>query len=172
MVAFSSARAADSIETINERRAVLGLAPLPVLPKGDGSWAEHSGAFTGDFFDRTFTKRDDGFVFKFVNEGDGEKPKPYQLAYVYYTGYLEDGTKFDSSYDKDQPFQFRLNGGKVIGGWQAVVSGMKVGQKVIVKIPPAFGYGDKKVGPIPPNSNLIFYMELVALGDVKLPPGK
>jgi hypothetical protein len=55
-----------------------------------------------------------------------------------YSGYLEDGTKFDSSYDKDKPFSFRLNKGKVISGWEAIVPGMKVGSKVIVKIPPQF----------------------------------
>ena len=55
-----------------------------------------------------------------------------------YSGYLQDGTKFDSSYDKEKPFSFRLNKGKVITGWEAIVPGMKVGSKVIVKIPPQF----------------------------------
>ena len=96
----------------------------------------------------------------------GEKPVQAQMVKVYYTGYLEDGTKFDSAYDKGRPFEFRLGKQTVITGWEAVVSGLEVGQKVIVKIPPKYGYGDKAVGPIPKNSNLIFYMELVGLGDV------
>jgi len=156
----------DPIEKINERRALVGLAPLPVPPKGDGKWAEHQGAFTESFFDTSFKKRDDGFIYKKItSDATGEKPQNGQSVYVYYTGYLEDGTKFDSAYDKGTPFEFRLGKGKVIGGWEAVVSGMQVGEKVIIKIPPQFAYGDKQVGPIPPNSNLIFFMELVLLGD-------
>ena len=135
--------------------------------ESDGSWAKHEGAFDGAFFDKSFTKRDDGLWYKKVNVPEGgEKPQQGQLVSVYYTGYLEDGTKFDSSYDKGRPFQFRVGKQTVITGWDAVVGGMKVGQKVIARIPPQFGYGGKEVGPIPPNSNLIFYMELVAMGDV------
>lgn len=75
--------------------------------------------------------------------------------YVHYSGYLLDGTKFDSSYDRKDAFKFRLGKGKVITGWEAVVGGMRLGQKVIVKIPPQFAYGDKSVGPIPANSPLV-----------------
>ena len=153
-----------SIAEMNERRAKIGLPPLEII-ESDGTWAEHSGAFDDSFFDSSFKKRDDGLWYKFVNQPDGEKPAQGQQVSVYYTGYLEDGTKFDSAYDKKRPFEFRLGKQTVITGWEAVVSGMKVGQKVIVRIPPAFAYGSKSVGPIPPNSNLIFYMELVAVGN-------
>ena len=70
--------------------------------------------------------QDDGFIYKLVNEVDGDKPENGQMVSVYYTGYLEDGTKFDSAYDKGRPFEFRLGKGKVITGWEAVVGGMKV----------------------------------------------
>ena len=154
-----------SVAELNRRRAKVGLPALDII-EGDGTWATHLGPFTDSFFDDSFKKRDDGFVYKFVNDFPGaEKPKQGQMVSVYYTGYLEDGTKFDSAYDKGRPFQFRLGKQTVITGWEAVVGGMKLGQKVIVKIPPAYGYGSKTVGPIPPDSNLIFYMELVALGD-------
>ena len=157
-------RGAPPIEEINANRAKIGLPPLQVI-KADGAWAEHTGAFTEAFFDSTFKKRDDGFIYKFLNQPDGDKPQQGQKVSVYYTGYLMDGTKFDSAYDKKRPFEFRLGKQTVITGWEAVVGGMQIGQKVIVKIPPEFGYGDKDLGVIPPNSNLVFYIELVALGD-------
>jgi hypothetical protein len=157
-------RGAPPIEEINANRAKIGLPPLQVI-KADGAWAEHTGAFTEAFFDSTFKKRDDGFIYKFLNQPDGDKPQQGQKVSVYYTGYLMDGTKFDSAYDKKRPFEFRLGKQTVITGWEAVVGGMKLGQKVIVKIPPEFGYGDKDLGEIPPNSSLVFYIELVALGD-------
>jgi len=161
----ASAAAKASITEINERRAKIGLAPLTV-PDADGSWAVHTGAFTDEFFDSSFTKRNDGFTYKFMNQPEGAKPQQAQMVSVYYTGYLEDGSKFDSSYDLGRPFEFRLGKQTVITGWEAVVAGMKLGQKVIVKIPPKYGYGSKSVGPIPADANLIFYMELVQLGDV------
>ena len=152
------------VEELNERRAKIGLPPLDII-LSDGTWAQHKGSFEDNFFDSTFKKRNDGFVYKFVNQPEGERPQQGQLVKVYYTGYLKDGTKFDSAYDKGRPFEFRLGKQTVITGWEAIVSGMKVGQKVIAKIPSSFAYGSKSVGLIPPDSDLIFYMELVGLGD-------
>lgn len=83
------------------------------------------------------------------------------------TGYLLDGTKFDSSYDRNEPFKFRLGKGKVITGWEGILPGMTVGQRVIVRVPPEFAYGEKSVGKIPANSPLLFYMELLELGNIK-----
>eukprot|EP00967_Tisochrysis_lutea_P127021 scaffold215573_cov32-Tisochrysis_lutea.AAC.1 len=170
------------------RRAVIGAAAsaLAVSPlasvAADGSWTYHEGGFTGEFWDG-FKSTDSGFMYKFVEPGEGDKPVNMQQVFVHYTGYLLDGTRFDSSYDRSDPFKFRLGKGKVIPGWEAVVAGMRPGQKVIVKIPPQYAYGDKSVGPIPPNSPLsprtyasltvnysahqIFYMELVRLGNIK-----
>ena len=122
------------VEELNERRAKIGLPPLDII-LSDGTWAQHKGSFEDNFFDSTFKKRNDGFVYKFVNQPEGERPQQGQLVKVYYTGYLKDGTKFDSAYDKGRPFEFRLGKQTVITGWEAIVSGMKVGQKVIAKIP-------------------------------------
>ena len=97
-----------------------------------------------------------GFLFKFIEEAPGgEKPQPFQKVFVHYTGYLLDGTKFDSSYDKGPPFSFRMNKGKVISGWEAVVGGMRTGMKVVVRIPPEFAYGPAGAGVIPANAPLV-----------------
>ena len=168
----------------SRRAALLGGAAAAVMvpsapawakdkntPKGpfDGSWAVHEGAFDDGFFrDFTVSKASPDFVYKFVEKPDaGEKPVPGQKVWVNYCGYLLDGKKFDSSYSKDEPFSFRVGKGKVISGWEAVVQGMVPGQKVIVRIPPQYAYGDKGIGPIPGGASLVFYMELVALGNIK-----
>jgi len=133
-----------------------------------GEWADHEGAFDDDFF-KDFKTTDSGFKFKIVQQGEGEKAQPFQKVFVHYSGYLLNGKKFDSSYDKGEPFGFRLSKGKVIPGWESIVSGMNPGMKVIVQIPPQYAYGDKGVGNglVPPNSPLVFYMELRRLGSIK-----
>jgi FKBP-type peptidyl-prolyl cis-trans isomerase FkpA len=82
---------------------------------------------------------------------------------VNYVGTLLDGTKFDSSYDRNQPFSFRLGAGQVIAGWDQGLPGMRVGGKRRLTIPPSLGYGNRQVGPIPPNSTLRFEIELVSI---------
>jgi FKBP-type peptidyl-prolyl cis-trans isomerase len=133
-----------------------------------GEWADHEGAFDDEFF-KDFKTTDSGFKFKIVQQGEGEKAQPFQKVFVHYSGYLLNGKKFDSSYDKGEPFGFRMSKGKVIPGWETVVAGMNPGMKVIVQIPPQYAYGDKGVGNglIPPNSPLVFYMELRRLGSIK-----
>ena len=96
---------------------------------GDGTWAEHTGAFDDDFF-KGFKSTDTGFKYKFITPGEGEKPREQQNVYMHYTGYLLDGTEFDTSYDGKGPFKFRLGEGKVITGWESIIYGMKPGQKV------------------------------------------
>lgn len=86
---------------------------------------------------------------------------------VHYTGTLEDGTKFDSSYDRGEPIEFTLGAGMVIAGWEQEIEGMKVGDKKTFDVPPHLGYGDRQVGPIPPNSTLTFEVELVNVTDPK-----
>ena len=82
---------------------------------------------------------------------------------VHYTGTLTDGTKFDSSRDPDrgEPIQFPLGQGRVIKGWDEGIAMMHVGDQAILVIPPSIGYGPRGQGPIPPDSTLIFVVELV-----------
>lgn len=94
--------------------------------------------------------------------GKGKEAAIGKLAQVHYIGTLLDGTKFDSSLDRGEPFQFVLGAGQVIQGWDQGVAGMKVGGKRKLTIPPELGYGVQGVpGTIPPNSTLVFEVELL-----------
>ena len=94
-------------------------------------------------------------------EGSGDLAKSGQTVFVHYTGLLETGKKFDSSHDRGQPFSFKLGQGRVIKGWEEALALMKPGEKRTLIIPPELGYGERAAGPIPPNSILIFEVELV-----------
>jgi len=96
--------------------------------------------------------------------GDGDEAVAGQMVEVHYTGWLTDGTKFDSSHDRNQTFSFKLGGGQVIAGWDQGVAGMKIGGTRKLTIPPEMGYGERGAGGvIPPNATLIFKVELVGL---------
>jgi FKBP-type peptidyl-prolyl cis-trans isomerase FkpA len=96
--------------------------------------------------------------------GSGAEAAAGQQAKVHYTGWLTDGTKFDSSKDRDDPFVFPLGAGRVIKGWDEGVQGMKVGGKRKLTIPPALGYGARGAGGvIPPNATLVFEVELLGV---------
>jgi FKBP-type peptidyl-prolyl cis-trans isomerase len=96
-----------------------------------------------------------------IEVGKGEEVKNGDTVKVQYTGTLSDGTKFDSSYDRDKPFEFTVGEGNVKKGWDQGILGMKVGGKRNLVIPPDLGYGEEGSGPIPPNSTLIFEIELL-----------
>jgi FKBP-type peptidyl-prolyl cis-trans isomerase FkpA len=97
--------------------------------------------------------------------GTGAAAKAGDLVTVDYTGWLTDGTKFDSSLDAGKPFQFTLGGGEVIAGWDQGVAGMKVGGVRVLTIPPDLGYGAAGAGGvIPPNATLVFEVKLLKVG--------
>ncbi|KXJ60493.1 MAG: FKBP-type peptidylprolyl isomerase [Alteromonas sp. Nap_26] len=93
--------------------------------------------------------------------GEGREVKKGALITAHYRGFLEDGTQFDSSYDKGRPFQTVLSKNKVIQGWFIGIQGMKEGGKRKLWVPAELGYGERNVGKIPPNSNLYFEVELI-----------
>lgn len=103
---------------------------------------------------------------KYIDQvvGTGEAAVAGKTANVHYTGWLENGTKFDSSVDRGQPFSFPLGAGRVIKGWDEGVQGMKVGGKRKLTIPSDLGYGSRGAGGvIPPNATLIFDVELLGV---------
>jgi FKBP-type peptidyl-prolyl cis-trans isomerase len=96
--------------------------------------------------------------------GEGPAAKSGDVVTVHYTGWLTDGTKFDSSLDRNQPFTFVLGQQQVIAGWDQGVAGMKVGGKRKLTIPPDLGYGARGAGEvIPPNATLVFEVELLKI---------
>jgi len=104
-----------------------------------------------------------GLKVEDVKIGDGAVAAPGKTVSVHYTGRLTDGTKFDSSYDRNQTFTFRIGTGQVIQGWNQGVPGMRVGGKRHLTIPSALGYGTTGTATIPANAALYFLIELVSI---------
>ena len=105
---------------------------------------------------------DNGLIIEDLVVGEGTKAQDYNKVVVNYTGELEDGTVFDSSLNPGrEPFTFTLGVGSVIKGWDLGVKGMKVGGKRKLTIPPELGYGERNTSVIPPNSTLIFEVDLL-----------
>lgn len=109
-----------------------------------------------------------GLEYEILQEGSGASPKAGDLVTVHYTGWLNEngqpGQKFDSSYNRNQPFSFNIGIGQVIQGWDQGVLGMKIGEKRRLYIPATLGYGARGAGPvIKSNSDLIFDVELVKI---------
>ncbi len=106
----------------------------------------------------------DGLKIQDITVGSGQEVKSGDSVTVHYLGTLENGTKFDSSYDRNTPFTTQIGVGQVIKGWDEGIVGMKVGGKRKLIIPPDLGYGQQGAGgSIPPNSTLIFEVELLGV---------
>ena len=108
------------------------------------------------------TKTTSGLAYRDAKVGSGAAAKAGQTVCVHYTGWLPDGSKFDSSRDRNEPFKFRLGAGQVIRGWDEGVAGMRVGGRRLLVIPPDLAYGATGSDPIPPNATLVF--DVVLLG--------
>ena len=107
---------------------------------------------------------DSGLKYEDLVEGDGAVAAAGQTVSVHYTGWLTNGSKFDSSLDRNAPFNFPLGGGRVIRGWDEGVQGMKIGGKRKLTVPPQLGYGAAGAGGvIPPNTTLVFEVELLEI---------
>jgi FKBP-type peptidyl-prolyl cis-trans isomerase FkpA len=110
------------------------------------------------------TKTASGLQYWDLKKGTGAAAKAGSSVKVHYTGWLTDGKKFDSSVDRNEPFEFKLGAGMVIRGWDEGVAGMKVGGKRQLRIPPDLGYGAHGAGAaIPPNATLVFDVELLGV---------
>jgi FKBP-type peptidyl-prolyl cis-trans isomerase len=110
------------------------------------------------------TRTPSGLRYQDVTKGEGKEAKAGQTVSVHYTGWLPNGEKFDSSRDRNQPFDFTLGAGQVIAGWDEGVAGMKVGGKRKLVIPPDLAYGTAGAPPdIPPGATLVFEVELLAV---------
>jgi peptidylprolyl isomerase len=102
-------------------------------------------------------------IIEDINVGEGAEVKNGDTVAVHYVGNLQDGTEFDNSKKRGEPFTFTVGGSQVIKGWEEGLIGMKIGGKRVLIIPPEKAYGERGIGPIPPNATLVFAIELVEI---------
>jgi hypothetical protein len=115
-------------------------------------------------FKSGFTTTEAGLGIKVLQEGTGTLPEVGKNVIVHYTGFLDNGQKFDSSVDRGQPFTFLLGKGQVIKGWDEGIAKLKIGTKALLKIPAELGYGSRGAGGvIPPNATLFFEVEVIGV---------
>ncbi|MCL2282031.1 MAG: FKBP-type peptidyl-prolyl cis-trans isomerase [Fibromonadales bacterium] len=132
--------------------------------QADAIQFDEEAAASMDFFPNAdaikWVEIQDGLKYFIEKEGGGSPVKSGDVIKVHYTGWLSDGSKFDSSRDRGEPISLQLGAGRVIRGWELGLEGMKPGEKRLLLIPPGLGYGSRGGGPIPPDATLIFAVEL------------
>ena len=144
-------------------RARLAFLSLVVLALACGKDTKSGGFSSALGVDTTkMTKAPSGLWYTDVAVGQGAEAAPGRTVRVHYTGWLTDGTKFDSSRDRGEPFAFTLGAGQVISGWDEGVKGMKVGGRRKLVLPPQLAYGEGGAPPaIPPGATLVFDVEVL-----------
>ncbi len=110
-------------------------------------------------------KTSSGLFISVLKEGTGKTPEAGSKVKVHYTGKLLNGSKFDSSVDRGEPFEFQVGIGQVIQGWDEGIMTMKTGEKAVFLIPSSLAYGERDLGVIPANSPLIFEVEMISIGE-------
>lgn len=161
-------------EEVKQKMAVfqqqLGQAQADKITKDNEAKLAANKAFLEENLSKGFSQTESGLQYKVIEEGKGKLPSETDTVKVHYTGTLTDGSKFDSSVDRGQPFEFSLSGG-VIEGWLEGVRMMKVGSKYRFAIPPDLAYGTQARGQaIPANSILLFDVELLEIVDTAEKP--
>ena len=147
-----------SLSLCSTLTGIAGLA-LCALPLAGLALAGNVGSTEAEW-----KKNPSGLEFQELKAGEGAEAKAGMTVDVHYTGWLLDGTKFDSSVDRGKPFSFHLGAGEVIRGWDEGVAGMKVGGKRKLRIPAELGYGARGAGGvIPGNATLVFDVELLGV---------
>ena len=156
------------MDALKKMFLLLAAATLVLAACGGGDDGGDAGSGTGDDAADSGdcptepTKTDSGLTIEEIECGDGEEAERGDTLEVHYEGRLEDGTKFDASRDHGSTFEFQVGAGQVIQGWDEGLIGMKIGGVRKLTIPPELGYGAAGAPPaIPPNSTLVFEIELV-----------
>lgn len=150
----------ETVTPVQERK----VDPNPLLSRGVAPSENVTIAQNMANTEENTITTDSGLQYVEIEAGDGASPQRGQTVVVHYTGTLEDGTKFDSSRDRNRPFSFKIGVGQVIKGWDEGVASMQVGGRRKLIIPPDLGYGARGAGGvIPPNATLIFDVELLKI---------